>query len=137
MFEHQPVHGDVSVRPGGEWLVREHLEAGLFEQRAAVGDELSAGRDLFRRPWGWSKVAATSRPPGPSSRAASLKTRWRSGAIWAVKYPTGPRDFVVRDGAFSDRDAGGRVIVFRVRPVRGLGFHKGDRFSQTIWRRFP
>src|ERR1700750_692234 len=39
---------------------------------------------------------------------------------FAVKYPTGPWDFVVRDGAFSDREAGGRVIVFRVRPVRGL-----------------
>ncbi|HYA67152.1 MAG TPA: pyridoxamine 5'-phosphate oxidase family protein [Acidimicrobiales bacterium] len=55
---------------------------------------------------------------------------------FAVKYPTGPWDFVVRDGAFSDRDAGGLVIVFRVRPVRGLGFRKGDRFSQTTWRRF-
>jgi hypothetical protein len=53
---------------------------------------------------------------------------------FAVKYPTGPWDFVVRDGAFSDRDVGGRVIVFRVRPVRGLGFRKGDRFSQTTWR---
>jgi hypothetical protein len=55
---------------------------------------------------------------------------------FAVKYPTGPWDFVVRDGAFSDRDAGGRVIVFRVRPVRGLGFRKGDHFSQTTWRPF-
>jgi len=55
---------------------------------------------------------------------------------FAVKYPTGPWDFVVRDGAFSDRDAGGRVLVFRVRPVRGLGFRKGDRFSQTTWRGF-
>ena len=53
---------------------------------------------------------------------------------FAVKYPTGPWDFVVRDGAFSDRDAGGRVIVFRVRPVRGMGFRKGDCYSQTTWR---
>jgi hypothetical protein len=53
---------------------------------------------------------------------------------FAVKYPTGPWDFVVRDGAFSDRDAGGRVLVFRVRPSRGLGFRKGDRYSQTTWR---
>ena len=57
-------------------------------------------------------------------------------AAFAVKYPKGPWDFVVRDGAFSDRDAGGRVIVFRVRPVRGLGFRKGDHYSQTTWRRF-
>jgi hypothetical protein len=41
---------------------------------------------------------------------------------------------VVRDGAFSDRDDGGRVIVFRLRPARGLGFRKGDHFSQTTWR---
>jgi pyridoxine/pyridoxamine 5'-phosphate oxidase len=40
----------------------------------------------------------------------------------------------LRDGAFSDRGFGGRVIVFRLRPVRGLGFRKGDRFSQTTWR---
>jgi Pyridoxamine 5'-phosphate oxidase len=58
-------------------------------------------------------------------------------AAFAAKYPTGPWDFVVRDGAFSDRDAGGRVIVFRVRPVRGLGFRKGDHFSQTTWGHFP
>ena len=48
---------------------------------------------------------------------------------FAVKYPTGPWDFVVRDGAFSDRDDGGRAIVFRVRPVRGLGFRKGDQLQ--------
>jgi hypothetical protein len=53
---------------------------------------------------------------------------------FAGKYPGGPWDFVVRDGAFSDRDAGGRVIVFRLRPLRGLAFRKGDHFSQTTWR---
>ncbi|MGH9090308.1 MAG: pyridoxamine 5'-phosphate oxidase family protein [Acidimicrobiales bacterium] len=56
---------------------------------------------------------------------------------FAATYPNGPWDFVVRDGAFSDRDAGGRVLVFRVRPARGLGFRKGDHFSQTTWERFP
>ena len=55
---------------------------------------------------------------------------------FAVKYPSGPWDFVVRDGAFSDRDAGGRMLVFRVRPARGLGFRKGDHYSQTTWQRF-
>ncbi len=30
--------------------------------------------------------------------------------LLADKYPTGPWDFVARDGAFSDRNAGGRVI---------------------------
>ncbi len=28
------------------------------------------------------------------------------------------------------------VLVFRVRPERGLGFRKGDQFSQTTWRNF-
>jgi hypothetical protein len=55
-------------------------------------------------------------------------------AAFAQKYPTGPWDFVVSDGAFSDRDAGGGAIVFRVRPARALGFRKGDRYSQTTWR---
>jgi hypothetical protein len=55
---------------------------------------------------------------------------------FAAKYPAGPWDFVVRDGAFSDRGAGGRVLVFRVRPLRGLGFRKADHFSQTTWSGF-
>jgi Pyridoxamine 5'-phosphate oxidase len=53
---------------------------------------------------------------------------------FAAKYPNGPWAFVVRDGAFSDRDAGRRILVFRVGPTLGLGFRKGDRFSQTTWR---
>jgi nitroimidazol reductase NimA-like FMN-containing flavoprotein (pyridoxamine 5'-phosphate oxidase superfamily) len=57
-------------------------------------------------------------------------------AAFAAKYAGGPWDFVVRDGAFSDRSVGGRVLVFRVRPQRGLGFRKGDHFSQTTWRHF-
>jgi hypothetical protein len=28
------------------------------------------------------------------------------------------------------------VLVFRVRPERGLGFRKGDHFSQTTWQGF-
>jgi general stress protein 26 len=55
---------------------------------------------------------------------------------FAKKYRTGPWDFEARDGAFVDRGSGGRSIVFRVRPVRGLGFRKGDHFSQTTWRGF-
>ena len=42
----------------------------------------------------------------------------------AVKHPNGAWDFVVRDGAFSERDAGGRILTFRVRPMRDLGFPK-------------
>jgi len=52
---------------------------------------------------------------------------------FATKYGTDIWHFVVRDGAFTDHDAGGRALVFRVRPVRGLGFCKGPIFSQTTW----
>lgn len=54
-------------------------------------------------------------------------------AAFAAKYGTEIWDFTVREGAFSHRGTG-RAIVFRVRPVRGLGFRKGERFSQTTWR---
>ena len=56
---------------------------------------------------------------------------------FAAKYGTTIWDFVVADGAFSHRGGGGRAIVFRVRPIRGLGFRKGDVFSQTTWRFRP
>jgi len=56
---------------------------------------------------------------------------------FAAKYGTEIWHFVVRDGAFSEPDRDGRAIVFRVRPVRGLGFRKGDAFSQTTWRFRP
>lgn len=52
---------------------------------------------------------------------------------FAAKYGTETWDFVVYDGAFSHRRAGGRALVFRVRPVRGLGFRKGRISSQTTW----
>ncbi|HEX5191634.1 MAG TPA: pyridoxamine 5'-phosphate oxidase family protein [Solirubrobacteraceae bacterium] len=55
-------------------------------------------------------------------------------AAFADKYGTDIWDYEVRDGAFTDRDIGGRALVFRVRPLRGLGFRKGDHFSQTTWR---
>ena len=55
---------------------------------------------------------------------------------FAAKYGTQTWDFVVRDGAFTHRRAAGRALVFRVRPVRGWGFRKGRRPSQTTWT-FP
>ena len=55
-------------------------------------------------------------------------------AAFAAKYGTETWDFVVRDGAFSHRAAGGRALVFRVRPVRGLGFRNGRTSSQTSWQ---
>ena len=70
---------------------------------------------------------------------AALRTAGFAAAF-AAKYGTEMWDYVVRDGAFTDPVLGeGRVIVFRVQPVRGLGFRKGDIFSQTTWifSRFP
>ena len=55
---------------------------------------------------------------------------------FAAKYGTETWDFVVHGGAFSHRKVGGRALVFRVRPVRGLGFRKGKIPSQTTWS-FP
>jgi uncharacterized protein (DUF2249 family) len=55
-------------------------------------------------------------------------------AAFAAKYGTETWDYVVREGAFILRVAAARAIVFQVRPVRGLGFRKGDSFSQTTWR---
>lgn len=53
---------------------------------------------------------------------------------FATKYGTDIGRFVVRDGGFAHHDAGGRALVFGVRPVRGLGFCKGAMSSQTTWR---
>lgn len=55
-------------------------------------------------------------------------------AAFGQKYGTQTWDYVVREGAFAHRSLGVRAVVFRVRPVRGLGFRKGDAFSQTTWR---
>jgi hypothetical protein len=56
-------------------------------------------------------------------------------AAFAAKYGTETWDYVVRDGAFVHRVLeAGNAIVFRVQPVHGLGFRKGDVFSQTTWR---
>lgn len=55
-------------------------------------------------------------------------------AAFAEKYGTEIWDYEVRDGAFAHRGHECPVIVFRVSPERGLGFRKGDTFSQTTWR---
>ena len=55
---------------------------------------------------------------------------------FAVEWPTGPGTSLYATGRSAIGMSVGRVIVFRVRPVRGLGFRKGDRFSQTTWRGF-
>jgi hypothetical protein len=55
-------------------------------------------------------------------------------SAFGAKYGTETWDYVVREGAFFHQLVAARAIVFRVRPVRGLGFRKGDSFSQTTWR---
>ncbi len=55
-------------------------------------------------------------------------------AAFTAKYGTETWDYEAGEGAFIHRGAAARAIVFRVRPVRGLGFRKGDSFSQTTWR---
>lgn len=55
---------------------------------------------------------------------------------FTAKYGTATWYFVVRGGALSHAEAGGRALVFCVRPVRGLGFRKGEHSSQTTWT-FP
>jgi pyridoxamine 5'-phosphate oxidase-like protein len=73
---------------------------------------------------------------GTAERATDDAELQPVARAFAAKYGTGTWDFVVRDGAFSHRDLGGRALVFRVRPVRGLGFRQGVRSSQTTWT-FP
>jgi len=73
---------------------------------------------------------------GTAEQATDDAVLWAIAEAFAAKYGTGTWEFVVRDGAFSQRDLGGRALVFRVRPVRGLGFGKGGRFSRTTWT-FP
>jgi hypothetical protein len=60
-------------------------------------------------------------------------------AAFAATYGRDIWDYSVRDGAFDRRPPTKdgvlvRAIVFRLRPARGLGFRKGDEFSQTTWR---
>jgi hypothetical protein len=60
-------------------------------------------------------------------------------AAFAAKYGREIWDYSVRDGGFDCRPPTKdgvvvRAIVFRLRPSRGLGFRKGDEFSQTTWR---
>lgn len=55
---------------------------------------------------------------------------------FTATYGTATWHFVVRDGAFSHAKTGVRALVFCVRPVRCLGFRKGEHPSQTTWT-FP
>jgi hypothetical protein len=58
---------------------------------------------------------------------------------FATKYGRDIWDYAVREGAFDCRPPTRdgvvvRALVFRLRPSRGLGFRKGDEFSQTTWQ---
>lgn len=71
---------------------------------------------------------------GPAEQITNESELQPIAEAFAAKYGSEIWDFVVSGGGFSHRDTGGRAIVFRLRPVRGLGFRKGDTFSQTTWR---
>ena len=42
--------------------------------------------------------------------------------------------YEVRDGALYHQDTVDRVLAYRLRARKALGFGKGGRFSQTRWR---
>jgi hypothetical protein len=101
----------------------------------AVGLEHVIDADTF-----W---LSTVRPDG-RPHVTPLIAVWHGDAIW---FTTGPDErkaknlaensFCVMTAGRSDLVEGGRgggAIVFRVRPVCGLGFRKGETFSQTTWR---
>jgi hypothetical protein len=73
---------------------------------------------------------------GAAERITDDDTLGAVAEAFAAKYGIEIWHFVVRDGAFGQPDTPRRALVFRVQPVRGLGFRKGDEFSQTTWR-FP
>jgi hypothetical protein len=88
---------------------------------------------------GRSRGANTKRDGTWTDRDVPLKDPERLQAVadvFTAKYGSATWHFVVRDGAFSHAEAGCRALVFCVRPVRGLGFRKGEHSSQTTWT-FP
>jgi nitroimidazol reductase NimA-like FMN-containing flavoprotein (pyridoxamine 5'-phosphate oxidase superfamily) len=135
-----------TVRPDGRPHVTPliavwHADALLF----ATGAEERKAKNLAENPWcvlttGRSDLIEGALDLVIEGRAEEVAVDAELESVataFADKYPSGPWDFVVHDGAFSDRKAGVRAIVFRVRPLRGLGFRKGDHFSQTTWDDFP
>ncbi len=74
---------------------------------------------------------------GTAERAADGAPELEAvAAAFAAKYGTEIWDYAVRDGVFVDSGSGTRILLFRVAPTRGLGFRKGDDYSQTTWS-FP
>ena len=134
-----------TVRPDGRPHVTPliavwHAEALWF----TTGPQERKARNLAENPWcvlttGRSDLVDGALDIVLEGRAEQVTDDTELEAVasaFAVKYPSGPWDFVVRDGTFSDRGTGGRAIVFRMPPVRGLGFRKGDHYSQTTWQGF-
>ncbi|GHJ48104.1 pyridoxamine 5'-phosphate oxidase [Catellatospora sp. TT07R-123] len=70
---------------------------------------------------------------GEARRVRDTAELCRVALVYEFKYGPDWR-YEVRDEAF--HHVGGRALVFRVDPVRALGFAKGARFGQTIWT-FP
>lgn len=76
---------------------------------------------------------------GPAEQITDQATLAPVAAVYAEKYGTDIWDFQAIEGGFvhanpATSDAPQvESLVFRVRPVRGLGFRHGDVFSQTTW----
>ena len=128
----------VSTRPGGGphatpllsvWHDgAPHICTGPGEQKAAnlAADPRCALLAATDRQEGLDVVLE-----GVAERVTDPGTLATLAELWAEKYGETWR-FAVADGAFSHD--GGVAHVFRIRPVRGYGFGKGEVFSQTRWR---
>jgi PPOX class probable F420-dependent enzyme len=68
---------------------------------------------------------------GAAERVTAQAELETVAAAFAQKYGRDTWDFRASEGGFAHGH--GRALVFRVRPVRGLGFRKGGEFSQTTW----
>ncbi|GAA3653473.1 pyridoxamine 5'-phosphate oxidase family protein [Nonomuraea antimicrobica] len=68
---------------------------------------------------------------GPAERVTDPGRLKELAAAWEAKYGQ-DWHFEVGDGGFVNQ-AGGPALVFEVKPVKVLGFRKGD-YAQTRWR---
>jgi hypothetical protein len=68
---------------------------------------------------------------GDAIRVTDEATLRRVAEAFAAKYDE-PFRFEVRGDGFES--GGGVALVFEIKPVKALGFGKGETYSQTRWR---
>jgi hypothetical protein len=132
-----------TVRPGGAPHVTPLIA--IWEQDAlwfTTGEDERKAHNLAQNPACVMTTGASDLAPGALDvvlEGTAERTADGAPGIEAVaaafgdKYGTGIWDFAVRDGVFVDSGSGRRILLFRVAPTRGLGFRKGDEYSQTTW----